>query len=149
MVQRTKTRQRGAGYIEVLVSSLILSLSLLAALSLYGFSMNLIDKTGDEGVAYNIARKALENAREAGFSGVNLPEGTLTLYYDSVGTSEGGTQQSTSRFRMLRTVTSDKHVIGSTNPAPNAVRSVVIEVSYVGSGDVIERTGTVLVRSGV
>ena len=148
MAPRTKNHRRGAGYIEVMVSSMILALSLLAALSLYGFSMNLIDKTGDEGVAYNIARKSLENARQLGFSGANLPDGTTTRYYDSLGNNEAGSDFSTSRFRSVRTVLSDK-VNSAGLPAPNAIRSVVIEVYYSKGGSLVERTGTLLVRSGV
>ena len=154
MAHRTKHKQRGAGYIEVLVSSLILSLSILAALSLYGFSMNMITRTGDEGVAYNIARRALENARQLGFKtidgggNVSLPDGTITLYYDSLGADESATK-GTRKFKMVEVVTSTVHVVGTNIPAPDALRTVKITVSYADSGEQIEQTGTVLVRSGV
>ena len=152
MAHLTKTKKRGAGYIEVLVSSLILALSLLAALSLYGFSMNMIDKTGDEGVAYNLARRSLEDARQLGFNYLNLPDGTSTKYYDSVGANENGSTFATARFRMDRVVASDKMTTvsgGGTHPSDTAIRTVVVTVTDVRNNEVVENTGTILVRSGV
>lgn len=155
MAQLTKKRQKGAGYIEVLVSSLILALSLLAALSLYGFSMGMIDKSGDEGVAYNIARKALENVRQNGFDPIDsskvhlLPDGTTTTYYTSLGISQGATSNSDTRFRCDVKVLTDKLIKSTSLPAPDGLRAVTITVSYVKSGEVIEKTGTFLVRSGL
>lgn len=135
---------------------LILSLSLLAALSLYSFSMNMIDKTADDGVAYNIARKALENAREAGFNGTNssgtiaLPDGTSTVYWDSLGQTSSSSATQLMRFKVVTAVASDKLQIGSTTiPAPDALRTVTVTVSYKSTGTQILQTGTLLARSGV
>ena len=165
MAHRTKHRQKGAGYIEVLVSSLILALSLLAALSLYGFSMNMITKSSDEGFAYNIARLQLEQVRQNGFDPITvsgstkthtLPDGTTTVYYDNLGSNPSSSASSTSFFRMVQTVTSRKPdnsgpdlILGTNNPAPDAVRYVTIAVYYVKTGELIEQTGTLLARSGV
>lgn len=157
MVHPTKSRQRGAGYIELLASGLILALSLLAALSLFGFSMTLVSKTGDEGVAYNIARINIENARQLGFNSKNadgtlgLPDGTTTLYYDSLGNNPTSTA-STSGFKMVETVTSDKTTIlsgGGVVPADDALRAVVVNVYSLPSNTLIEQSGTYLARSGV
>jgi hypothetical protein len=161
MAHRTRNTQAGVGYIEVLISSLILALSLLAALSLYGFSMNMITRTGDEGVAYNIARRDIENIRKNGFDPVasgthTFPDGSTTLYYDSLGGNESSTSSANSKFRLVTTVVSRKpddsgpdNVQGTNNPAPDAIRYVTATVYYVSTGEQIEQTGTILVRSGV
>ena len=159
MAHRTKRKQSGAGYIEVLVSSLILALSLLAALSLYGFSMTLVEKTGDEGYAYNIARRWLEDARQKGFPYTKLPEGTTTRYYTAKGMDSGGTDPNGSsssfadaKFRMDRVVISDKFTTvsgGATHPADTSLRTVTVTVTRISTGQVVEQTGTTLVRSGV
>lgn len=155
MARRTKSRKSGAGYIEVLVATMILVLSILAAMSLFGFSMKLVDKTGDEGMAYNIARRGVEQARQLGFSGVNLPDGTYTRYYEAVQRAndtsylgEVASPTSTTRFKMVRTVSTDKkNSLGQ--PADNAIRTVKVEVFYYPSNEKIDETGTLLVRSGV
>ena len=154
MAQRTKNRQKGAGYIEVLVSSLILALCLLAALSLYGFSMTLVDKSGDESTAYNICRQLLEDARRKGFNSTNgsgtiaLPDGTTTTYCNSNGGNVQSSKQTDSRFKIVETVTSTKlNSLGQ--PAPDAIRTVMITVYYVANNEQVESTGTLLVRSGL
>jgi hypothetical protein len=81
-----------------------------------------------------------------------LPEGTTTLYYDSVGGQENGSNFADARFRLDRTVTSDKFTTvsgGSTHPSDTSMRTVVVTVTDVRSNEVIEKTGTILVRSGV
>ena len=151
MAHQTKFRQRGAGYIELLASSLILALSLLAALSLFGFSMTMVGKTGDEGVAYNIARRNIEDARQFGFNYLNLPDGTTTLYYDTFGKNPSATA-STSGFKMVRVVSSDRTTTlgtGGTHPADDAIRTVTVKVYLLPSNELIEQTGTLFARSGV
>jgi len=152
MAHPTKSRQRGAGYIEVLASSLILALSLLAALSLFGFSMTLVGKTGDEGVAYNICRLNIENARQLGFDYHNLPEdrtGT-TFYYDNLGQPLNSAP--TEGFKAVRTVTSDEMATlgsGGQVPSDDALRTVVVVVTQIPSNQQVEQSGTILARSGV
>lgn len=151
MAHSTNQKKKGASYIEALVASLIIGLCLLAVLSLFGFSMTMIDKTGDEGVAYNLARRTLENARATGFSHLLTPEGTTTTFFDATGGSQSSTQTANHRFRVRRTVTSDRYSDTSTGPRPAAdsVRTVVVEVHRVPENSLIERVGTHLVRSGV
>lgn len=157
MAHPTKSRQRGAGYIELLASSLILALSLLAALSLFGFSMTLVSRTGDEGVAYNIARVNIENAHQLGFNAKNsdgswaLPDGTTTVYYDTLGKNPT-TTASTTGFKMVQTVSSDKTTTlggGGTVPADDALRTVTVNVYRLPDNALIEQSGTLLARSGV
>lgn len=150
MVRRTNFKKRGAGYIEVLVSTIILVLCLLAAISLFGFSMKLVDKTGDEGVAYNVARKALEDMRQKGFSGAYQPDGTVTTYYDSMG-NKLNSATSLTRFKLVQVIASDKtsSTAGGTLPADDAMRSATVSIYYYPSNQLIEQTGTILVRSGV
>jgi type II secretory pathway pseudopilin PulG len=155
MVRQTKFRQKGFGYIEVLVSTLILAVSLLAALSLYGFSMGMIDKTADEGFAYNLGRQALENVRQLGFDPVDaggnhtLLDGTTTTYYDSKGGNAAAATFPTARFRLVQKILSDRLVTGTAKPAPDAMRTVTITIYYVKTGEQIEQCGTILARSGV
>jgi outer membrane lipoprotein-sorting protein len=158
MAHPTKFRQKGVGYIEVLVSSLILALSLLAALSLYGFSMNMIAKTGDEGVAYNLSRQSIEGARELGFRSKNpngsltLPDGSTTLYYDSLGKNESASSFPNAKFKMVRTVASDKTTTfsgGATIPSDDAIRTITVTVYLLPTNEIVEQTGTFLARSGV
>jgi len=146
------------GYIEVLVSSLILALSLLAALSLFGFSMNMISKTGDEGVAYNLARQEIEAARSLGFrtftsgGALALPEGTTTFYYDSLGGGKSATKVPTSKFKVVRVVLSDKLGTlagGMVVPADTALRKVTVKVYVLPSNEMVDQAGTFLARSGV
>ena len=109
--------------------------------------------------AYNIARKWLEDARQKGFKYQNLPEGSLTKYYNSKGlyqsntTTDGSDSNfSGARFKMVRTVTSDKFTVesgGGTHPSDTALRTVVVTVTYVSSGEIVEQSWTHLVRSGV
>lgn len=136
---------------EVMVSSLILGLCLLGALSLFGFSMTMVQKTGDQGVAYNIARKAIEHSRELGFDYHNQPDGTTTLYFDTFGTWPGSTTASTSGFKMVETISSDKLATqnGVTFPADDALRTVIVQVYTLPSNQLVEQSGTLLARSGV
>ena len=151
MALSIKRNQKGATYLEALVASLIIGLCLLAVLSLFGFSMTMVDRTGDAGVAYNLARRSLENARATGFSHTLTPEGTTVTYYDSMGGNASVTQTATHRFRVTRTVSSDRYSDTSSGPrpAPDSVRTVVVEVHRVPGNSLIERVGTHLVRSGV
>jgi Tfp pilus assembly protein PilV len=161
MVRRSNKR-KGATLIEVLIAALILSLSLLAALSLFGFGMTMTEKTGDESVAYNLARKSLEDARTkgAGYSVPSLglrtyflPEGATVTYYDANGGSESTTQNANHRFSLTRTTTSDRLATnpssGQTFPADDAIREVSIVVRKLPGNQVLVETGTVIVRSGV
>jgi len=148
MAQRTKKGNRGFGFIEVLVSSLILAISILAALSLYGFSMGMIDKTGDESTAYTLARQTIEHARTAGFSNAVLPDGTVTEYWDSNGLNKTNSPvKGTTRFKLVRKVSSDK--LSGSAPAPDAIRTVTVVVYFNVTGEKLEQTGTLIVRAGV
>jgi len=148
MAQRTKKGNRGFGFIEVLVSSLILAVSILAALSLYGFSMGMIDKTGNESTAYTLARQTIEHARTAGFSSTLLPDGTVTEYWDANGLNKTGSSGApTTRFKLVRKVSTDK--LSGAVPAPDAIRTVTVVVYFNKTGEKLEQTGTLIVRAGV
>jgi Tfp pilus assembly protein PilV len=146
------TKIRGAAFIEVLASVAIIALSLLAALSLYGFSLGMTEKTADEAISYNLARKSLENARQLGFSYLNLPEGTTNLYYDSMGNNPSAAQTSVHKFKLTRAVSSDKYTTladGTVRPSDTAVRTVIIEVRRIKDTQLLHQVATHLVRSGV
>lgn len=151
MALRTRSKQRGVTLVEILASSLILAVSLLAAIQLFAFSMTLVEKTGDEGVAYNIARKTVENARQKGFPYQNLPDGTTTFYYDSLGNNESASPFAAAKFKVVQTVTSD--LLGSTPtgpvPAPDSLRRVLVQVYRLPDNTLIQSSGTNLSRGGV
>lgn len=151
MTHRTRSSKRAATLVETLVATLILGLCLLAALSLFGFSMSMTEKTGDSGVAYNLARRTLENARATGFRYQNTPEGAVTSYYDAMGGSASSTQASSHRFRVVRTVTSDRFSTTAGGPVPSdtSIRAVIVEVYTLPENVLSHRVGTHLVRSGV
>ena len=151
-----RRRRKGVTYIEVIVASLILAISLCAMASMWYFSFNMSGNTDSKGVAYAIGRHALEEVKETGFR--YAAEGTTTLYYDSSGGSESTTKQSNSAYQVTVVVTSDKLSTsdsGSSVPADDALRSVVVTVTLLvnqgstTSGTAVYTTGTYMARSGV
>lgn len=151
-----RRRRKGVTYIEVIVASLILAISLCAMASMWYFSFNMSGNTDSKGVAYAIGRHALEEVKETGFR--YAAEGTTTLYYDNTGGSESTTQQSSSAYQVSVVVTSDKLSTsdsGSSVPADDALRSVVVTVTLLKnegsttSGTTVYTTGTYMARSGV
>jgi len=153
---RHPRRRRGVTYIEVLVASLILAVSLCAMASMWYFSFNMSGNTDSKGVAYAVGRHALEEVKQNGFR--YAAEGTTTLYYDNTGGSESTTQQSNSVYQVTVSVTSDKlstSQSGQSVPADDALRTVIVTVSLLTqegstpSGTAVYTTGTYLTRSGV
>lgn len=136
-------------YIEALISMVILATSMLAIMSLWSFSMNMATANQDQGQAYNLSRRTVEDLKAQGFD--IAPEGEVVRYYNSVGVGGGTTQASDSVFKVVQTITSDKFTTTptGTRPANNALRSVLIRVYKLPDDEVLIETGTSLVRSGV
>jgi Tfp pilus assembly protein PilV len=144
-------RRRGGSYIEILVTILILGVSLVAALNLFSFSFLMTEKTADEGIAYNLLRKSVESVRNLGFSYVFLPDGTVTTYYNSTGGDLSNVQNAGHKFKVIRTVTSDKYTTTPTGPRPSAdsMRTVRVQVQKLPTNELVCETATMVVRSGL
>ncbi len=142
---------RGATLIEVLVSVLILSVSIMAMVGLWQTNMKLTEKHADASMAYIVGRKVMEQVKLIGFSG--LAEGRTDVYYDANGGQASNTQTDAHKFKVTIDVVSDKVSVngttGEVRPAAEAIRDVKVTVVRI-PGNVEERvTGTILVRSGV
>lgn len=143
-------RNKGVSLIEVLVSLMILTVSLMAMMGLWQTNMKLTEKHGDATQAYNIGRMMMEDVKRQGFKAV--PEGTTIYYFDADGGQQSTTQTGAHKFKVTQTVVSD--ILSTTGtgaiiPGPDAIRDVKVTVVRM-PGNVEERvTGTLLVRSGV
>lgn len=141
----------GTTLIEVLVSVLILSVSIMAMVGLWQTNMKLTEKHADASMAYIVARKVMEQVKLMGFAVV--PEGQSVVYYDANGGQPSNTQTDVHKFKVTIDVVSDKLSVsgttGEVRPAAEAIRDVKVTVVRI-PGNVEERvTGTQLVRSGV
>lgn len=136
--------KRGFTLIEALVASLIVSVSLMALVTLWRFGFDLTAKTDNLGVAYNIARHEMERVKLQGFD--NAQDGATTTYYTAQGaavmTAGAGT---TYRFQATTTVTT----YGAYS-SYDATRSVTITVvSLLPTPVTLYHTGTELTKSGI
>jgi len=75
--------RRGLTLIELLVALLLLAVAISGLAGLWSFGFNTTRRSQDTGVAYNIARREIEKARNLGF--MILPETTTTITYDGLG----------------------------------------------------------------
>ena len=145
-----RRRRRGIAFVEVLVASAILAVSLAGVASMWYFSYNMSTTTDTRGAAYAIGRHVLEEIKETGFRYAS--EGTTTLYYDSNGGSASTTSSRSSAYQVTVVITSDKFstsTSGGTVPADDALRTVVLTVTRLSDNTTVYQTGTYLVRSGV
>ncbi len=144
-------QQRGVTLIEALVSSLILSVCLLAMLSLFTFSFNLTLRHNRTSQAYNLARHTIERVRQASFK--FAPEGTQVRYYDANGGNESSTNFTGAMFRVTQNITSSEYERDSGGNivgwADGCLRTVVVTVVLLPSNEEFAKTGTYLARSGV
>ena len=142
---RSNRHHFGVTYIEVLVASLIVSISLAAMSSLWYFSYRMSAQTDKQGVSYSIGRRALEEAKQTGFD--NTAEGATTRYYDQTGGGESTTQVTGSIYSVTTSVVSDQLVSGS--PAPGALRTVTVTVKLVSTGAIVHTTTTYQAKAGI
>ena len=147
-----RRHRKGVTYIEVLIASLILSISMAAIVRMWYFSYNLSTTSDLKGIAYSIGRRRIEAAREIGFYNIPLSPASTTYYYDGTGGSESATQQSNSLYQATVTVscdqtTTDTH--GNTIVADNGLMTVTVAVSMVGGSSTLYSTTTYLSRAGL
>jgi Tfp pilus assembly protein PilV len=134
-------RRRGVTFTEVLVAALILATNLAVMVHMWYFSWSMTTQSSVRGVAYHIARQAMEMVKETGF--MNTQEGANTYYYDA----QGAPQASSDVYTVTVTTVSNKFTGGV--PASDSVRTVTINVTSTSTGQLLYTTATQLVRAGI
>lgn len=140
---------RGSGLVELLVASLLLCIGLMGLVNTWAFSFRVTQNTDDRGVAYVLARQAMERVKMSGFT--NTAEGTSTAYYTA---GQATTTVGSAYFTVTTSVVSDQvqsgtaGVAGAT-PGPEALRTVTVTVQLSASGQKLFTTSTYLVRAGI
>jgi len=136
---------------EILIASLLATVVLMGLVRLWQFSYGMTLSTDDRGVAYNIARKAIENLRTTGFK--YTTEGTAIRYFGPDGLNETQNPSADSRYKLTLAVTTDRFIIntqtGAQEPAPLALRQVVATVTSYPNGAVLHTSGCTFSRAGI
>jgi prepilin-type N-terminal cleavage/methylation domain-containing protein len=148
IIKTARARKRGFTMIEALIASALIALSMLALGQLWTFAARVTTDTDDRGIAYSLARLAIETVRETGFT--NTAEGSTTVYYD-INQNTVLSTAPTRRYMVVTTVTSSATVPGSSpvQPSTDALRTVVVTVTLVPTNTVIFTTGTYMASSGI
>ena len=144
-------RRRGTSFIEVMVAGIIISIGVMALVSMWTFSYRMTMKNEDTGMSYVLARQATEAARIQGFS--SAPEGSSTTYYTG-GFATTTDASSTARYRVTTAITSSAVSSGTigqagAGPATTAIRTVNVTVSLKSTNEVMHRMATYLVSGGI
>lgn len=136
---------------------MLASIALIGVVKLWSFSYNMTVNTDASGVAYNLARLALEDARKAGH--LYGLEGDDVAYYDKGGDLIGRGQDPGSRYRVTTKIISDRFILDSEgNPvvidgrkqaSADSLRNVRATVQILPSYEVVLVKGCHLARSGV
>ncbi len=136
-------RPRGVSLIELLVALLILGVSLLALVGLWGFGFNVTRDSQDMAVAYNVARQEIERAKNMSY--LFLPEATWATSYDGLG--HVSTTESPPHFVATVTV----HTLPDANGELNTrcLREVTVSVTARDQASAMFETRTYLTRGGV
>jgi type II secretory pathway pseudopilin PulG len=140
----------------VLVASLLASIAIMGIVQLWTFSYNMTASTDSEGVAYNLARQALEAARQEGHT--YLSEGSTIDYYDMDGNLLNSSTGA--KYKVTTTVASDVFVTDSGGTpilddyghklaAGNSLRTVTASVVDLTTGQVVQSSGCELARRGI
>jgi type II secretory pathway pseudopilin PulG len=157
-------RRIRAGFtlVELLVGGLIMAVSLAAIVSLFAFAFTITQQNDDKSVAYNIARKELEQIRFEGFANAlvirdangvvtsKFRDGSRVTYYSASGNALPNSTGAA--YRATLTITSDELVTlsdGSQRPADDCLRTVKVAVAKYPSAELVFTDGTFMARSGV
>jgi prepilin-type N-terminal cleavage/methylation domain-containing protein len=134
--------RRGLTLIELLVALMLLAVAVSGLMGLWSFGFNTTKHSQDLGVAYNIARREIEKARNVSF--MVLPEGTQTVGYDGSGSP---TSQPSPHY----TVTTIMRTIPDVNGQINALclREFSVRVASYDSRDTLFETVTHFTRGGI
>ena len=147
-------------FIEILAAALIVGTCLAAVVSLWYFAFNMSVKTDRQGIAYAVARHAIEEIKQTGFAYTQVgtpgtPGGSSTLsstlYYDAKGENESATQGSRV-YKVVTTVSVDKTATlsgGGSVAADDATEIFTVTVTLVQDGSTLYQTGGYMVRSGI
>lgn len=138
-------RQRGLTYIETLVATAIVTVTMLGTVGILVNVGTLTSRTSERSTAMSLARRGIEEAKDLGFA--NLAEGTITRYYDVNGSGGLTTATpSTDQFKVATAVSSD--ALSGGVPTQTALRTVTVTVSRASDNTVLEKTGTYLAWGG-
>jgi Tfp pilus assembly protein PilV len=138
--------RRGVTMVEVLVAGVVLITSVVALVQFMYVNYSLTGKAEDISAAYSMARSAVENVHQQGFS--NAAEGTTTVYYDGSATYPPSTSQvATSVYSCQTSIVSDS--FNGANPATTALRTVTVTVTRISSGLILYQTTTALANQGI
>ncbi len=136
-----RRRQGGFTLIEALVASLIMAVSVSAMVSLFYFAFNMTMKADNQGVAYTIGRREMEQVKLAGFE--FAPDGTTVTNYDKVGNP--AVAGSVAVFQAATQV--------STSGSPGSYASHrIVNIKVVtlqNTRDVLYQSGTQLSKAGI
>ena len=135
-------RRRGVTLIELLVALLILGVSLIALVGLWGFGFNVTGDSQDLAVAYSVARQEIERAKNMTY--FFLPEATWTSSYDGLGNP---TTEADPHFVAAVTVHTFLDANGELNTG--CLREMSVTVTARDQGQAVFETLTYLTRGGV
>ena len=109
------------------------------------FSFRLSVNADMQGVAYNLARKQMEEVKQSGFQ--DTTEGTAVVYFDKQGGSKSVTRSSSHAYSVTTTVTSSQ--LSGSNPAPSALRTVTVSVTSLATINSSTPRAPTLRRAGI
>lgn len=138
-------RHRAFTLIEVLVASVVVGTCIAGIVSMWAFTYGLTAKADIQSVAYNIGRRALEEAKQTGFQ--DSTEGTTTVYYSKQGDGRSTTVTASSVYSVTTTVATD--VMSGAAPASNGLRTVTVTVSVLNPASTAYQCSTYLARAGI
>ena len=146
-----RRRMRGAGLIELLVASLLLCIGIMGVVNTWAFSFRVTQNTDDKGIAYSLARQAVERIKMTGF--YNTAEGSSVSYYN-LNQASVSSSSTSAYFKVTTSVVSDSVQSGTAGvsgavPANEALRQVTVTVQNNSTGSTVFSTKAYLVRAGI
>jgi len=123
----------------------------MGVVNTWAFSFRVTQNTDDKGIAYSLARQAVERIKMTGFT--NTAEGTTVSYYNlnQAAASSGTTQ---AYFKVTTSVVSDLIQSGTAGvsgavPTNEALRMVTVTVQNASTSTTLFSTKAYLVRAGI
>jgi Tfp pilus assembly protein PilV len=147
---RSRRRQSGITFVELLVAGLILSIGMMGMVNVWSYSFFVTGNSDDSAIAYNLGRQSIERAKQSGFT--SAAEGTATTYYS--GNQVVQSSAGASRYTVTTRIVSDVMKSGTSGasggvPADTALRTVSVTVTLTTGGTTLYTTQTYLCRAGI
>ena len=143
-VRRTH-RRGGFTLIELLSASVIVGTCIAAIVSTWAFAFGLTAQADRQSAGYSLGRRAIEEVKETGFQ--DTSEGTTTAYYDSTGGSRNTVAAASHTYTVVTAVSTD--VMNGSVPAPSALRTITVTVTFRSTGATVYQGYTYLARAGI